>query len=89
MMYVCIYMSMYILNLHKCPPPGELLTSRQISSNLCTYCTHLAGFFKDDMSPWVLYSIHIQRVYRMERRMNLQCKSAPRINNTPFYLQIC
>jgi hypothetical protein len=28
---------------------------------VCTYCTHLAGFFKDDTSPWVLYSIHIQR----------------------------
>jgi hypothetical protein len=26
-----------------------------------TYCTHLAGFFKDDTLPWVLYSIHIQR----------------------------
>ncbi len=38
----------------------------QISSNLCTYCTHLAGFFKDDMSPWVLPSIHIQRRHYSE-----------------------
>ncbi len=22
---------------------------------------HLAGFYTDDTSPWVLYSIHIQR----------------------------
>ncbi len=29
--------------------------------NQCTYCTHLAGFYTDDTSPWVLYSIHIQR----------------------------
>ncbi len=47
--------------------PGERIwckenkQSRQIPSNLCTYCMHLAGFFKDDMSPWVLSSIHIQR----------------------------
>jgi hypothetical protein len=30
--------------------------------NQCTYCTHLAGFYTDDTSPWVLSSIHIQRV---------------------------
>ncbi len=29
--------------------------------NQCTYCTHLAGFYTDDTSPWVLSSIHIQR----------------------------
>jgi hypothetical protein len=32
--------------------------------NQCTYCTHLAGFYTDDTSPWVLYSIHIQRPRR-------------------------
>jgi hypothetical protein len=36
--------------------------NRQIPSKLCTYCTHLAGIFKDDMSLWVLSSIHIQRL---------------------------
>ncbi len=30
--------------------------------NQCTYCTHLAGFYTDGTSPWVLYSIHIQRM---------------------------
>jgi hypothetical protein len=29
-------------------------------TDLCTYCTHLADFCKDDMSPWLVYSIHIQ-----------------------------
>ncbi len=48
------------------PPPGEKLTERyqqadRISSKVCTSCMQLASFFKDDMSPWVLYSIHIQR----------------------------
>jgi hypothetical protein len=27
-----------------------------------TYYTHLTGFYEDDMSPWVLASINIQRV---------------------------
>jgi hypothetical protein len=49
------------------PPPEEKLTERykqidRISSKVCTYCTQLAGFFKDDTSPWVLYSIHIQQI---------------------------
>jgi hypothetical protein len=39
----------------------SLSDTRQIPSNLCTYCTYLAGFFKDYMSPWVLSCIHIQR----------------------------
>jgi hypothetical protein len=40
----------------------KVLTSRQILSSLCSYCTHMAGIFKDDMSPWVLSSIHIPRI---------------------------
>jgi hypothetical protein len=50
-------------NLLSTTPKRELTQSRQIPSSLCTYCTHLASIFKDDMSPWVLPNIHIQRFY--------------------------
>ncbi len=48
--------------------------------NLCTNCTHLAGLFKDDMSPWVLSSIHIQRfepTWRLSRVAKVPQHSAP------------
>jgi hypothetical protein len=59
--YVCL-----CTHLQKCTAAGrdadvKGIKNRQIPSNLCTYGTHLAGFFKDEVSPWVLYSIHIQR----------------------------
>ncbi len=34
---------------------------RILSPNQRTYCTHLAGFYTDDMSPWVLSSMYTQR----------------------------
>jgi hypothetical protein len=42
---------------------------------MCTYCTHLAGFDKDDMSPWVLSSILIQRSKLSCRERGFQMKS--------------
>ncbi len=55
--------------IYSIPPPGEKLTWRYSINkqtdpfycSLCTYCTPLAGFFKDDMSPWILSCI---REYR-------------------------
>jgi hypothetical protein len=41
-------------------PPQRILRW-PLPSKEGTYCTHLAGFYEDDMSPWVLSSIHIQR----------------------------
>jgi hypothetical protein len=41
-------------------PPQRIL-KWPLPSKAGTYCTHLAGFYEDDMSPWVLSSILIQR----------------------------
>jgi hypothetical protein len=56
---ICTYVHVHI---YKNEPPWERIWRKEnkqaeIRFNLCTYFTHLAGFFKDDMSPWVLSSI--------------------------------
>ncbi len=48
------------IQIYRKNPPQRIL-SWPLPSKAGTYNTQLAGFYEDDMSPWVLSSIHIQR----------------------------
>ncbi len=51
------------MHIYKNAPPQNKSWREDINKqtgfppNQCTYCTHLAGFYTDDTSPWVLSSI--------------------------------
>ncbi len=50
------------IQIYRKKPPQRILRW-PLPSKAGTYSSHLAGFYEDDMSPWVLSSILIQRMW--------------------------